>query len=153
MCVIFYLVSRYLSNGGGLFTYIPLLSQTGVSGPSRAPRSPSPSSRLTKEKWYSGKGKDERKRQRKVHYEGWPGPPFWASLPSPSSGSSSGGSPTVTMQPTLVSHKNPSTASVAFSFHNHLAEGGLECFYPHVFPMSFHNFLAWGAHARHLVKR
>ena len=57
------------------------------------------------------------------------------------------------MHPTLVFAKKSKTASVDFSLHSHLTEGALGCLHPWAFPISFHNFLIWGVHALHSVKR
>ena len=52
-----------------------------------------------------------------------------------------------------VSLRKASTASVDFSFHNHLPEGALGCFHSWTFPISFHSRLICGIQALHSVKR
>ena len=85
---------------------------------------------------------------------GGPGPPSSPSSPKPVLTPASSGSlrPTLT-QPTLVSLRKASTASVDFSFHNHLPEGALGCFHSWAFPISFHSRLICGIQALHSVKR
>ena len=53
------------------------------------------------------------------------------------------------MHSTLVLPKKASTASVGFSFHNHLPEGALGCSLPWAFLMSSHSVLIWGIQALH----
>ena len=56
------------------------------------------------------------------------------------------------MHRTLVVRKNSRTSSVALPFYRSLTERGRGCPHSHAFPISFHNALRCGAHARRLVK-
>ena len=53
---------------------------------------------------------------------------------------------------TLVSRRNSSTASVAFS-HRSLTEGARGCLHQQSFSIRLHILSLWGAHASHLAKR
>ena len=85
---------------------------------------------------------------------GGPGPPSSPSSPEPVlTPESSGSFRSALTQPTLVSLRKASTASVDLSFHSHLPEGALGCFHSWAFPMSFHSRLICGFQALHSVNR
>ena len=120
-----------------------ILSQIEIIDPGRATLSPSPPKP-------PHKGKRKKKGHRKEmpipspperknagnYSTGGPGPPSSPSSPEPAPSTSSGATLLALMHPTLVLPKKASTASVDFSFHNHLPEEALGCFHPLAFPNS-----------------
>ena len=128
VCIIFYLLSRYvrpegprqrlrrcLSNCNHFIHDHILETRTGLTNHSWV----SPDKRNLACKVNRNKTKE--KQRKKTHSEGGPGPSSFLSLYSPSS--SSGSLRIAVLHPTLVSHRNSSTASAAFSSHRSLNEG------------------------------
>ena len=115
-----------------------------ISDPSRAPSPRMPPDKgkneSTKEKKEPVPSSPEEKTKGN-YIPGGPGPPSSPSPPEPAPSTSSVATLLALMHPTLVLPKKSNTASVDFSFYNHLPEGALGCFHPWAFPMSFHSFL------------
>ena len=145
---------------GSLYITLSWPKPTTVSS-SRVPLSPVPQSARQKRERLNDKGKKpipSSPGQGNKNVEGYdpggPGPPSSPSPPEPVLTPASSSSLRSTLkQPTLVSLRNASTASVDFSFHNHLPEGALGCFHSWAFPISFHSRLICGLQALHSVKR
>ena len=149
--VIFCFIYRHMRPEGSrqrrAFANIPILSQTGILGPSirRAPMSPSPSDPRAKgEK--TDKGKKDKGKNKGKYILGLAHPPsFLLSFPA----SSPGGLLVVTMHLILVSQDRLSSLLLP----QPLDRAGPQAFPPARLPYIFPHLLACGAHARRLVKR
>ena len=104
-----------------------ILSQIEMINPSRALLSPSPHTRQTKER--TACPFIPRREKREITILAGPAHPPPLRRPSPPP-ASSGGVLLALMHFTLVPPKTASTASMGFSFHNHLPERALGCFHP-----------------------
>ena len=136
---------------GRLFAYTLTLPAAGLTGHSRDPQHPigktKESTKGGRTRKFAPKEKKQRKAEGKGTVYGGPGPPCSPnSLSSPSS--SSGGTLSVPMHPTLVVRKKSKTASVARPSNSSLTR-----VLPLARPPISYIFLACGAHARHWGKR